>query len=735
MSFAKPVLEKFSKIYWAVATIQQYRARCPLYVFNSAVPIEELLIEKDIRLVDDLNGNHHWGMHRIIQRNITGARVDEINNKFLRNSQKNIKFFPGITVAILPQDEKGPIPGYKDGDGFKGIDGFFVFDPSGEKAADPENYEGGWNYPYQIKWDKSKLSALVIDGQHRVSALRKFYDHRAPNSNELDSVPVSFLVFPSEASSTIESTRQVFIDVNNTPRRVSEQKLIFIDDRNITRRITSRVLGSKEVSEDEVDPYVKMLDDDAFDENLLDGALNRYLIAQDESDDEALGSYTRSHDSLFPWEATHIMTLHEVILQSILLSYGKGLANLGKKPDIRRVCELINNTILENIESWELEVGQDGSDGEKELKSEASKLVSDAGIKLFNLVIERRRELLEALVDLDRNEEDKSEIENEKEAYRRFCEDAASFEMASNHLRELLEKDLLKVQRVLSGVFRNLSFYRNVIASIENDEFVHRTHKFRFLVHARENPKARKRSALKKVALRRDLVNSYVDTLGPDQAEVGVSILKWIESFDEGASDNILRSQVGQQSIFSLFLVKDDASDRFLDWSEQQIKDFVVPINRLLENGFFSRKQNDVITLLGKEYSFSPLEGILVVRGKPNPGWLNVKKFTILIGLIEQNKFDRTHFKASVSEYNKVIKPVGSAILSEMKNDYSIEEIREWLSEKDDLERYITENRKDTICNPDLPNSENKVETAVKEALGGIYIEKVVKSYNTFTQA
>src|SRR6476620_5082710 len=87
----------FSSSYYCIHSIQKLNSEFDTNVFTSNIPIAQLLKNRDILLVDDLRGDVRWGMNKIIQRNISSKRVEEIKSEYLETQNRSIKFFPSIT--------------------------------------------------------------------------------------------------------------------------------------------------------------------------------------------------------------------------------------------------------------------------------------------------------------------------------------------------------------------------------------------------------------------------------------------------------------------------------------------------------------------------------------------------------------------------------------------------------------------------------------------------------------
>jgi DGQHR domain-containing protein len=379
-----------SSNYYCIHSVQKLNSKFNTHVLSTNVPIKQILKNRDIYLVDDLRGDAKWSMNKIIQRNISSKRVSEITNEYLKNDTRLIKFFPAITVVLLPKSDGEPLRNYeRDGSGFNKIKGIKV---------DLKHNEDHFieDLPVEISWDKNKISALVIDGQHRVSAIRKFYDSKSEESYIGKSIPVSFIIFHNTIEiDLIQATRALFIDVNNTPRLVSEEKLIFIDDRNLHRRITLKAIGGNDPEEETDDVYQKIYDSgDLFLDE--EDFINTFFIEEAGNDDESRGGLFATHNSLMPWEFSKLMTIHKNILADILLKY----INIDKSRDIRSFCKIISNDFLSEIEGYnapELLTEEKTSILYKRMTSES---ISKNEIEVFRSLISLREKYVDNLINI-----------------------------------------------------------------------------------------------------------------------------------------------------------------------------------------------------------------------------------------------------------------------------------------------------------------------------------------------
>ena len=203
----------------------------------------------DVKLMHEIPGVEKWGFEALFQRVVRTKWVNNIKSNYLGNSNR-FKFFPPLTIAMLPCENDVPRRTY---DGLKS----FEFQPNAEGGHDarlpgltlqfplqeqPEFPQFGC--PARLSWDKSKFTALAIDGQHRLSALRAFVPREGQKADQAD-VPVAILVFDPKLPAgrdLIQVTREIFIDINKNAKTVDDSRLILLDDRNFYNVLTRNLI-------------------------------------------------------------------------------------------------------------------------------------------------------------------------------------------------------------------------------------------------------------------------------------------------------------------------------------------------------------------------------------------------------------------------------------------------------------------------------------------------------------
>jgi len=192
-----------------------------------------------------------WRLQELYQREIDWKRVKNDIVKEYLNAANKLKFFNALTVALLPRQKDGALLSS------------FTTDAGTESPWPSEVPTAGFTrqqigavelYPHTtasfafIRWDAERAIAAVIDGQHRVAALRE-YANAPLTSVQLDTqIPVIFLLLDARGGTDLDKiavaqgpdnkilhvVRELFIDLNKHAVEVSRARQILMDDRDIS---------------------------------------------------------------------------------------------------------------------------------------------------------------------------------------------------------------------------------------------------------------------------------------------------------------------------------------------------------------------------------------------------------------------------------------------------------------------------------------------------------------------
>lgn len=225
-----------------------------------------LHLEDDLEVFADLNGYRDLGFDLLVQREYDEHRIElDIVKNFL-NVKGKLHFFPPLTVALIPtrygEDVEKLSAQVKFEDPTDDNYGSIIFDVGNgllqetitwqddslevPKKLFRENIE---SYPFlnqnigNLRWDKAAFNAVIIDGQHRYIALKKYIQSFSLDTR-LCQIPINFItLIPKpgkeiDFSDLVETARELFIDINKNAQQVSEPRQILLDDRDLKMYIS-----------------------------------------------------------------------------------------------------------------------------------------------------------------------------------------------------------------------------------------------------------------------------------------------------------------------------------------------------------------------------------------------------------------------------------------------------------------------------------------------------------------
>ncbi len=267
----------------------------------------------DVRLMSEIPGVEKWGFEALFQRVIRDDWVTLIKNQYL-SSPERLKFFPSVIIALLPCQNDAPLRQYEPPGPFdfqliekKGLQaelpGLRLHFPTGKEKQFPM-----FGQPGILSWDRAKFVAIAIDGQHRISALRRFVPREGQTADSKD-LPATFLIFDPDMPNgrdLIQSTREIFIDVNKNAKTVDDSRLILLDDRNFYNRLTrSMILQAYPDGENASVIEYKKIDDELALE--IPGGIPQELV------DTAAGRESADIAKLKSWQFTSAFILNRAV--------------------------------------------------------------------------------------------------------------------------------------------------------------------------------------------------------------------------------------------------------------------------------------------------------------------------------------------------------------------------------------------------------------------------------------
>lgn len=212
-------------------------------------PVRERLDPSEIR---DLTS--------LLQRDLNDARVASELIPYLQGQKAKIGFFPSVLAVLVPRN-------------FFKADGQVEY-PRPTRVDDLRvDYANCWSTErYQLpgvgaiplgklKIFRDNAEVMVLDGQHRANAFRylsgdwnpsgdiyeAFYDQSHRGEGFDADLPVTVIWFEGTGENKVhpqQISRQLFVDVNNSAKPVSEARTILLDDRSVTSVGVQQVYNS-----------------------------------------------------------------------------------------------------------------------------------------------------------------------------------------------------------------------------------------------------------------------------------------------------------------------------------------------------------------------------------------------------------------------------------------------------------------------------------------------------------
>lgn len=207
-----------------------------------------------------------YSLIELYQRQIDEDRVEkDIVDAYL-NIPDKLKFFNALTVALLPKSENGSIQ--RDFENYPNNDPEIPVISSDEYDRyfnDPrfsKSVFGGVQFVSspthnlaRLRWDRNRVDAVAVDGQHRLRALQIWFQRKqgALNPDERKTrIPVIFLLLHESAGFRSPASmqqfgikaiaREIFTDLNKNAKEVDLATQIILDDRSIEACCVRRII-------------------------------------------------------------------------------------------------------------------------------------------------------------------------------------------------------------------------------------------------------------------------------------------------------------------------------------------------------------------------------------------------------------------------------------------------------------------------------------------------------------
>ena len=195
-----------------------------------------------VSLISDIRGSERWPVRDLFQRDVDNERVTESLLPYLQDGEK-IKFFNPLTLTLLPMEENSDrvltqMPRVV---GSQVLEG----DQEWDCLERPDYHRIRWvpgNPEYALlEWYDTKTKLVAIDGQHRLSALKRYWTDATAAGHESFvgwRIPVVVVSFRSsegreEPPSVLEVVRSIFVYINTQAKVVNRARAILLSDESV----------------------------------------------------------------------------------------------------------------------------------------------------------------------------------------------------------------------------------------------------------------------------------------------------------------------------------------------------------------------------------------------------------------------------------------------------------------------------------------------------------------------
>jgi len=205
-----------------------------------------------ISLISDIPGAEAWPVRDLFQREVDNERVTTSLVPYLLDAHK-LKFFNPLTLTLLPFDVQS--------------NELLVEMPKiTETTLREQDLEWiclelkdyyRFRYPKDhpewgvIEWNDTKVRVVAIDGQHRLSALKRIKDDitAEPGSSDFFSWNIPVVLFSTRALTgkaqherVLDVVRNIFVYINTEAKIPSESRQILLSDERVNDICTQELL-------------------------------------------------------------------------------------------------------------------------------------------------------------------------------------------------------------------------------------------------------------------------------------------------------------------------------------------------------------------------------------------------------------------------------------------------------------------------------------------------------------
>ena len=204
-----------------------------------------------VSLISDISGSERWPVRDLFQRDVDNERITEGLLPYLQDGGK-IKFFNPLTLTALPMAENGnavlaempPI-----------ADSQIRYEDQDWNCLTREGYYrvrwiAGHPQYALLEWDDRRTRLVAIDGQHRLSALKRYeHDEHALTHGDFSiwRIPIVVVCFRPDRGGdnlprVLDVVRNIFVYINTEAKKVNNARQILLTDDSVNSVCTQEFL-------------------------------------------------------------------------------------------------------------------------------------------------------------------------------------------------------------------------------------------------------------------------------------------------------------------------------------------------------------------------------------------------------------------------------------------------------------------------------------------------------------
>lgn len=197
-----------------------------------------------IQLVSEIPGSDRWPVRDLFQRDVDSQRVESSILPWLQDDTK-VKFFNPLTLTLVPIDSNtnrilGEVPTLASSEISDDVGKWIVLERESLYRFRYLVSEVGSHREYGlVEWNSKNVRLVAIDGQHRLSALKRYLsDQSGPGFERFIEWNIPVVVSGLDRdepvhASILDVVRNMFVYINTQARTPSKSRQILLNDEDV----------------------------------------------------------------------------------------------------------------------------------------------------------------------------------------------------------------------------------------------------------------------------------------------------------------------------------------------------------------------------------------------------------------------------------------------------------------------------------------------------------------------